>query len=301
MMDAGPHAGHTAASTATAYYRLTKPGIIYGNVMTTAAGFLFAYSLQAGLPFDWVRFAATLAGTALVIASGCVLNNIMDREIDGKMERTQDRALVSGRIQVSHAAWFAGLLGALGLMLLARYTNMLTVYIGLAGLYCYVVAYGYSKRQGPIGTIVGSFSGATPVLAGYTAVTNRLDLAGVLIFLSMAIWQMPHFYAIAIYRLKDYRRAGIPVLPAVKGKLLAKRYILAYIVAYGGANILLSAFGYTGWTFALVLTGLTAYWLWKGAHGFSANNNAWARKMFGLSLTILLVFSALLATNAILP
>ena len=306
MAQAGPqsnqpgHHSHTATGTFAAYYRLTKPGIIYGNVMTTAAGFLFAQSLQSGPAFDWLRFAAVLTGTALVIAAGCVLNNIMDRHIDAKMERTKDRALVNGSIKIGHAAWFAGLLGAIGVILLARYTNMLTVYIGIAGLYSYVIAYGYSKRQGPIGTIIGSFSGATPILAGYTALTNRLDLAGALVFLAMVIWQMPHFYAIAIYRLSDYRKAGIPVLPAVKGNAHARLHILSYILAYGLTAALLSVLGYTGWCFGIAMVALSAYWFWQGYRTPEADGR-WARGMFGSSLTVLLVFSVLLATNAILP
>ncbi|MDE2589744.1 MAG: heme o synthase, partial [Patescibacteria group bacterium] len=194
------------------YYLLTKPGIIYGNTITTVAGFLLAS--QGKIYFG--LFMATLFGVSFVIASACVINNYLDRKIDKKMARTQKRALVTHAISPSHALVFATILGILGFLDLVVFTNGITFMIGLIGYIDYIVLYGLSKRKSIYGTLVGSISGATPIAAGYTAVTNRFDIAALLLFLIMVFWQMPHFYAIAIYRLKDYVAAGIPVLPAKK-------------------------------------------------------------------------------------
>jgi protoheme IX farnesyltransferase len=290
------------------YYQLTKPGIIYGNLFSAAGGFLFASGRVTNIPLG----LAALSGTGFTIASGCVLNNYIDRTIDAQMDRTKQRALVQGKLQPTHALIYAAILCILGFGILTAFTNLLTVYIGLAGLYGYVVAYGYAKRKGAIGTIVGSFSGATPMLAGYTAVTGRLDLAGGLIFLAMALWQMPHFYAIATFRLKDYQSAGIPVLPAVRGLQRTKVSIMGYIVAYAAVVSLLTITGYTSYIFLVIMLGLNLTWLWKGSKGFGASiqqqsakdaekqSIAWARGMFGFSLVVLLSFSILLSVDNLL-
>jgi len=196
-----------------AYYRLTKPGIIYGNLLTAAAGFLFAskWHIVPGL------FAATLAGTSLVIAAACVYNNYIDRNIDKRMARTKKRALVQGTISGKHALIFATMLGVLGFALLLAYTNTLVTVIGVIAFIDYVVLYGISKRRSVYGTIVGSISGAAPIVAGYVAVTNQFDLGALLLFFILVYWQMPHFYGIAMYRFDDYKAAGIPVLPVQKG------------------------------------------------------------------------------------
>jgi protoheme IX farnesyltransferase len=279
---------------------LTKPGIIYGNLISALGGFLFA--AQGNI--NWLLGLAALSGTAFVIASGCTLNNYIDREIDAKMARTKQRALVQGTIPDNHALLYAASLSLAGFAILAFFTNILTLYVGLAGIYCYVVAYGITKRKGPIGTIIGSFAGSTPILAGYTAVTGRLDGAAILLFLAMALWQMPHFYAIAMFRLKDYQNAGIPVLPAVKGTVYAKYSIMGYVAAYGVTVSLLTILGYASYMFLVAMLGLSLLWLWKGTRGFNQKSNAdnitWARGMFGYSLIVMLSFSILLGIESFL-
>lgn len=280
------------------YYQLTKPGIIRGNLLAVAAGFFLA----AVGHVEWDRLFGVLAGTALVIASGCVFNNYIDQGIDKKMARTKDRALVAGRISGRAALIYATVLGALGFMLLAIFTNMLTVCIGIVGIIFYVVVYGYWKRHSTFGTVVGSVSGAIPPVAGYTAVTNELDTAALLLFLVLTFWQMPHFYAIAMYRSKDYANANIPVLPVVKGVRRTQIYMLLYIASFLLAIFLLSIFGYTGWLFAAIAGGLGIFWLVLGIQGLhAADTDKWAHKMFGVSLLVLLTVSALLIANAWLP
>jgi heme o synthase len=285
-------------STLRNYYWLTKPGIIYGNCLSAAAGFFLAAQRNV----DWALFAAAIAGTALVIASGCVINNYIDREIDKKMARTKKRALVSGKISPRSAVIYAAVLCLTGFGILSLFTNTLTVYVGLVGLYFYVIAYGIWKRRSPIGTIIGSVSGATPILAGYTAASNQFDTGAGLVFLAMALWQMPHFYAIAMYRLDDYRAAGLPVLPAVKGTRHTKIQVMVYIVCFTIAAAMLTAFGYAGYTYLVAIILLGAAWLWKGSVGFQANDDAvWARRMFRFSLLVLLGFCLLLSIDAFLP
>jgi protoheme IX farnesyltransferase len=281
-----------------AYYRLTKPGIIRGNVMTAAAGFLFASGRHIDL---WLLLVA-LAGVALVIGSACVINNYIDRDIDKKMERTKNRALVTGTISPIQAFVFAGLLGLGGFALLVWQTNALTVWLGVIAFVSYVVLYGIAKRRGPYGTLVGSIPGAMSITAGYTAVSGRFDRGALLIFLVMVAWQMPHFYAIATYRLKEYKAAGLPVLPAVKGIKRTKKSMLLFMLLFAAAIIALFVFDYTGWTYLVVMGTVAGLWLRLGLQGFGAKDDVkWAKKVFGFSLLTLLIFSLMISLEAWLP
>jgi protoheme IX farnesyltransferase len=285
-------------STFSRYYRLTKPGIIKGNLFTAVAGYLLA----AGFDFAWLNLIGTLAGVAFVIGSGCVFNNVIDRDIDKKMARTKKRELVQGTISVKVALAFATALGLAGFACLAIFANWLTVAIGLVGMLFYVVIYAIGKRASSLGTVIGSISGAIPPVAGYTAAAGHLDNAAFLLFLIMALWQMPHFYAIAMYRLKDYSAAGIPVLPAVKGMRTTKIYILLYVVAYTIAAVSLSFLDYTGLTYLIVMMVLGMLWFLKGIQGFKTkDDDKWARMMFGYSLVVMTTWSVLICANELLP
>jgi heme o synthase len=281
-----------------AYLWLTKPGIIVGNIITATGGFMLASRTD----IDWWLLAATLSGTALIIASGCVFNNYIDRHIDGKMVRTKNRALAKGKISALHALSYATVLGSLGFLLLAAFTNALTVWVGVIGLFFYVVVYGFWKRRSTLGPVIGSVSGAMPILAGYVAVTGGIDAGAVLVFLILVLWQMPHFYAIAMYRFNDYAAAGLPVLPVRKGAERTKLYILLYIAAFIAAASLLTTYSYTGVTYLLIVSTFGFMWLWEGIKGFKAKDNAlWARDMFRFSLRVILIFSIMISVDALLP
>lgn len=153
-------------NTVKKYYSLTKPGVLYGNVLTAVAGFLLASAHFK--QFDGWLFVATIFGTTLVIAAACVLNNYLDRDIDSVMQRTKTRAIASGQIPGQHAIIMSAVLGIVGISTLILWVNWLVVAIGVAGFITYVWLYGaLSKRKSIHGTLVGSISGAAPILAGY--------------------------------------------------------------------------------------------------------------------------------------
>ena len=160
------------------YYQLIKPGIIRGNAIPATAGFFLASRGNV----SYLLLLETLAGISLVIASGCVFNNYLDRHIDKKMARTKNRAIVQGLVSKQQALTYASVLGLLGLIILAVHTNWLTVAIGVAGLFFYVIVYGIAKRRSVHSTLIGSISGALPPVAGYTAVTGRLDAVAITLF-----------------------------------------------------------------------------------------------------------------------
>lgn len=279
------------------YYSLTKPGIIRGNLLTAAAGFLLA----AQGHIDYWLLAALLGGVSLVIASACVCNNYLDRHIDRLMARTKKRALAEGTITNAHAMAYAALLGLAGFLVLIAYTNLLTTAIGLFAFFAYVVLYGVAKRRSTWGTLVGSISGAAPPIAGYTAVTNRLDGGATLLFLILVFWQMPHFYAIAIYRFKDYRAAGLPVLPVQKGIPITKLHMLLYTFGFAIAAPLLSVYGYAGYPYRVTSILLGAAWLGLCARGFRTDADMrWARTMFFFSLLVITILCIAIGVDAAL-
>ncbi len=267
------------------YYKLTKPGIIRGNLVAAVAGFLLASQGD----FDIRVFLFTMIGTALIIACACVINNYFDKGIDAKMSRTKNRALVTGRISDSNALIFASVLGLIGTGLLVLYVNVLTAAIGLFGLFAYVVLYGIAKRRSVHGTLVGTISGAVPPVAGYTAVSGSIDLAAVILFSILVFWQMPHFYAIAIFRQKEYAAAKLPVLPVVKGVRITKAHILAYIIGFGLVSSLLYVYDYTGLSYLVTVECLAAVWIYFWFKNIKSPKVAdWARKLFFISLAVLL-------------
>ncbi|MDB5182669.1 MAG: cyoE [Candidatus Saccharibacteria bacterium] len=280
------------------YYQLTKPGIIYGNILTATAGFLLASRHH----IDVLLLLETLAGTSLIIGSGCVFNNYMDRGIDAKMARTKKRALVQETIPVANALLFGSIIGLIGFCILSVFTSTLVFYIGLIGFIDYVVLYGYFKRRSVHGTLVGSISGATPILAGYCAARGHFDSGAAIVFLIMAVWQMPHFYGIAMYRFKDYKAAGIPVLPVAKNMRAAKLQTLVYIIGFIVACALLTLYSYTGYIFLGVMVIVSLMWFIKGIRLYNIKEDSlWGRKMFLFSLIVVMTLSAMLSVGARLP
>jgi len=245
-------------------------------------------------------FIAMLAGISLVMASGCVFNNYIDRGIDAKMIRTKHRALAAHTLPARHALIYATVLGLVGAALLGRFTNLLTLAVALGGFVVYVALYGLAKRRSVHGTIVGAVAGAVPPVVGYTAVSGQLDAGAAIVFIILVLWQMPHFYAIAIFRLADYRAAGLPVLPVKRGIRAAKVQIVAYIAAFMFALATLSATGYVGPLYLIVMLGLATIWLRLALRGFHAPDNAlWARQLFRFSLLVILTFSAMISLDAL--
>jgi heme o synthase len=162
--------------------------------------------------------------------------------------------------------------------------------------------YGFWKRLSSTGTLVGSISGAVPPVVGYCAVSGSFDLGALIFFLVLVFWQMPHFYAIAMYRRDDYAKAGIPALPVKKGLHVTKIHIMLYIIIYTLVVACLNFYGYTGKTYLAVAVGLGLIWLGYGLQGFSSDNDeVWARKMFRVSLIVLTVTSVMIGLDSLLP
>ncbi len=275
------------------YLTLAKTGIVTSNLITTFAG-LFLAATYTGVSLanqlHIVFFA--LAGAALVMAGGCTLNNYIDRDIDHLMERTKERPSVTGRFSANHILFVGLIQSALGILFLSLTTPVAGV-IGLIGLFVYVVLYTmWTKRTTTLNTVVGSVSGAVPPLIGWAAIDSGLHSYAWLLFFIMFFWQPPHFLALAMKRVEEYRAAGIPMLPVVAGFEMTKRQMVVYVAALIPVSLMLHPFGMV-YTVAAAILGFG--WLALGIAGFKMKDDEkWARLMFVYSLNYLTILFVLM-------
>ncbi len=282
------------------YLQVTKPGIIFGNLISVIGGFLLASKGS----INFTLFLASLVGVSLVVASGCVFNNVIDRDIDRKMERTKNRVLVKGLISAKTSLVYATLLGIAGFALLYFGANPLAMWLSVIGFIVYVGIYSlYMKRNSVYGTLIGSLSGAAPPVIGYCAVSNEFDAGALILLAIFSLWQMPHSYAIAIYRFKDYQAANIPVLPVVKGISVAKNHITLYILAFMVATLMLSLGGYAGYKYLVVAAAVSVWWLGMALSGYKSSNDdrIWARKLFVFSIVAITALSVMMSVDFMTP
>ena len=270
-------------------------GIVFGNLISVAGGFFLASQGH----IDLALFLATIAGVSLVVASGCAFNNYIDRDIDTKMKRTQNRVLVRGLVSPASALTYACILGVMGISLLYFAVNVLSAALVMLGFIIYVGVYSlYMKRHSVLGTLIGSLSGAMPPVIGYCAVSNHFDLGAALLLLIFSLWQMPHSYAIAINHFKDYAAADIPVLSVRLGVPAAKRHIVYYIVAFTVASLMLTVMGYTGYAYMAVAAVMGAYWLYAALAGYRCEDDRlWARRMFMFSIISIMILSLMMSVD----
>jgi protoheme IX farnesyltransferase len=281
------------------YFRVTKPGIVFGNLVTAAGGFLFAAKGR----IDMTALLPTVTGISLVVASACVFNNCIDRNTDRKMTRTCSRVLAQGIMSPRTAVSYAALLGLAGIILLRAATNMLSVAVVLGGGAVYVGLYSlYLKRHSVYGSLIGSLAGAAPPLAGYCAVSNRFDTQALILLLIFILWQMPHCYAIAIFRFQDYSAAAIPILPIERGISTAKKHIVYYILAFMAASLMLTFGGYTGYCYFAVVAVLGFSWLFTAlSGGKTCNARIWAKRLLVLSILNIFVLSIMMSIDFTVP
>lgn len=278
------------------YLQLIKPGITLSNSIAALAGALFGVS-QAGA--GWVTAGAVTIGVALLIMSACVVNNITDRDIDSRMKRTKKRVLVGGDIALSQAVFIAIIAGATSVALLLFATNTLTLVLGGIAFVWYTVIYAAAKRTTPLSTIVGTVPGSLPAVAGYVAVTGRLDMAAVVLFVAMTSWQLAHFYAIAIFRRREYAAAGLPVWPVrygVPSTMVQIRIAMVLFIASAPLLVLVGA----GVFYALATLALGIWWM-RRARSVPDSGELWAKKVFFGSLFVLLAWLGLVGVGGFLP
>lgn len=266
---------------------LTKPRIIRLNLIAAFGGYWVASQWN----FDLWTLLWMLLGSTLTMASACVFNNYLDRDFDTKMERTRDRALPQGRMKPQGVLLYAIILGVAGISILFGLVNALVGWLGLLAIFVYDVIYTlWLKRHSTWSTSIGGISGALPPVIGYCAVTGELDAGAWILFALLFLWQPAHFWSLAIRRVEEYRAAGFPLLPVVKGITRTKKQMIPYIVLLFPASILMYTYGYVGIYFLVISLVLALVWLVHTLSGFSAKEEEkWAKTNFFISINYLMI------------
>jgi protoheme IX farnesyltransferase len=276
-----------------ALVELAKPRITVMVVVTFAGGLWLA---PGGAAHG--RHVLALLGTVLIVAAANALNMYLERDVDGRMERTRRRPLVEGRLSPEAAVGFGAVMAGAALPLLLLGANPLTAALGLLAFASYVWAYTPLKRVSGAALFVGAVPGAMPPLMGWTAATGRLDAPGLALFGILFVWQLPHFLAIALYRAEDYASAGIRVLPLSVGVAATRWQILVWTAALVIISVLPVRFAVAGrWYLAAALL-LGGWFLARALAGFgAAPPRRWARSVFLASLVYLTGLFAALALD----
>lgn len=270
------------------FIQLAKPGILISNSITVFGGYWVAWG-SSGKTFDFKLMIFAMLGALLVMASGCVLNNYLDRDLDTKMTRTRKRVLPTGMIDPKVVFWYGIALGVVGLSVLCLLVNPLSALLGVLGLLVYVFIYtAWLKRTSTLSTTIGAISGSTPPVIGYCAVTGQMDMGAWILFGILFFWQPPHFWALGIRRKEEYRAAGFPLLPVVHGDEVTKMHMLRFLVMLVPVSLLLYAYGYVGEIYLITAIVLGLAWTFIGIAGFrTQDNDNWAKRMFVFSINYL--------------
>ena len=278
------------------YYQLTKPKVVFLIVFTAMVGMLLA--AEGGVPIH--IFISGLLGIGLAAASGAAINHVVDEHIDGVMERTRNRPLVSGGLKQKHALVFALLLGVSGIAILVIFVNLLTAVLTFFSLVGYALIYTlYLKRATPQNIVLGGAAGAAPPLLGWTAITGHVDTEALLLFLIIFIWTPPHFWALAIRRCEEYASAGIPMLPVTHGIAFTKIQILLYTILLFIVTLMPFIIQMSGVIYLVGAVSLGTGFLYYAVKLYrEPEPNVIAMKTFGYSIFYLsLLFAFLLADH----
>lgn len=282
------------------YVNLAKPGILFSNLIAAFGGYWVAWG-ASGEEIDLVKMLLTMIGTALVMASGCVLNNYLDRDMDTKMSRTKKRALPTGVVTPNQVLIYGIVLGLVGLTVLVFFSGSLAALLGVVGLLVYVWIYtAWLKRTSPLSTTIGAISGAMPPVIGYVAVSNVLDAGAWILFGILFLWQPPHFWALGMRRKEEYRAAGYPLLPVVHGNYITKLHMMRFLIMLVPVSLMLYLYQYVGEVYLITASVLGLIWVFLGIMGFKAkDDDTWAKKMFVYSINYLPILFIIMILDTI--
>jgi protoheme IX farnesyltransferase len=275
--------------------QLTKPGVTRMVLATTWCG----AAIAPGKITDYALLGWALLGTALVVASANALNMYLEGDVDALMTRTRNRPIPSGRLPAEVALWFGLALAAVGLPVLGWLVNPVTAFVGAFALLSYVLVYTPMKRVSPLAVWIGAVPGALPPLMGWTAMTGSVGGGALSLFVLLLVWQIPHFHAIAIFRQDEYRRAGLRVLPVVRGLEYTKFSIVALLILQLVASAMPAFAGLGGRAYIAVAAVLGAVYVGWGLFGLRPTaGSRWARSLFFASMPYLLALFFTLVIGA---
>jgi protoheme IX farnesyltransferase len=289
----------SAATRWSQFYALTKPRVVQLIVFCAVIGMLLA---QPGLPDLALAGAATL-GIWLVASAAAAFNCLVEQRIDSRMARTAWRPTAKGQLTNSHTLLFSAVLCALGSAILYLWVNPLTMWLTFATFVGYAVIYTVVlKPATPQNIVIGGASGAMPPVLGWAAMTNTVGHEALILCLIIFLWTPPHFWALALYRVEDYRRAGLPMLPITHGSEFTRLQVLLYTIVLFAATLLPFTFRMSGYIYlasAVVLGTWFVVYAWRLWRNYS---DSLARQTFKFSIWHLsLLFAALLLDHYLNP
>jgi protoheme IX farnesyltransferase len=281
------------------FYALTKPRVVQLIVFCALIGMLLA---EPGLP-DLLLAGAATVGIWLVASAAAAFNCVVEQHIDARMARTAWRPTAKGQLDNSQTLLFSAVLCAAGSAVLWFWVNPLTMWLTFATFVGYAVIYTVVlKPRTPQNIVIGGASGAMPPVLGWAAMTGEVGPEALMLCLIIFLWTPPHFWALALYRVEDYRKAGLPMLPITHGPEFTRLQVLLYTLVLFAATLLPFIYGMSGWIYlvaAVVLGGLFILYAWQLWREYS---DALARKTFRFSLWHLsLLFAALLIDHYLGP
>jgi protoheme IX farnesyltransferase len=285
----------TLAARLRSFYALTKPRVVSLIVFTAMIGMMLATPGMVPAP---ILLAATV-GIALVAGAAAAVNCLVEQKIDARMLRTSWRPLPRGELTPLQTVVFAGAVGGLGLWILVHYVNALTMWLTLATFVGYAVVYTVIlKPLTPQNIVIGGASGAMPPVLGWAAVTGDVTIEAMLLFLIIFAWTPPHFWSLALYRVEDYAKAGVPMLPVTHGKDYTRLQVLLYTLILFGVSMLPYAVRMSGWLYLAAATALGLVYIGYSVRIYVAYSDRLARSSFRYSIVYLAaLFAALLADH----
>ena len=281
------------------FYSLTKPRVVQLIVFCALIGMLLA---TPGLP-DWRPALFGVAGIWLVAAAAAAFNCLVEQHIDRRMARTSWRATATGELTPLQALVFSALLGVAGSAILGFAVNALTMWLTLATFIGYAVVYTLVlKPLTPQNIVIGGASGAMPPVLGWAAMRGDVGPEAMMLCLIIFLWTPPHFWALALYRAEDYRKAGLPMLPVTHGNEFTRLHVLLYTLVLFAATLLPFIFRMSGIIYLVAAVLLGAGFIWHAWRLWREYSDALARKTFRFSLWHLsLLFAALLLDHYVTP
>ena len=277
------------------FYALTKPRVVQLIVFCALIGMVLAVP---GVP-GWADVKLALvacAGIWLVAGAAAAFNCLVEQQIDAKMKRTAWRATARGQISKPLTLAFSGVLCAAGSIILYVWVNPLTMWLTFATFVGYAVVYTVIlKPLTPQNIVIGGASGAMPPVLGWAAMTGAVSPEALILFLIIFLWTPPHFWALALYRVEDYRKSGLPMLPVTHGNAFTRLQVFLYTLVLFAACLLPFVFKMSGWLYLVAAIGLSFGFSWYAWRLWRNYSDALARKTFRFSLIHLSVlFAALL-------
>ncbi|MDA7705177.1 heme o synthase [Rickettsiales bacterium] len=275
---------------------LTKPGIIIGNIINVFAGFFLSSKIYSH-QFNLFDLSIVIISIILIIASGCVFNNIYDRDIDKLMTRTKKRSLIFEQISIKFAFFYAVILGILGFYILYYFGNFFSFFAAIIGFLFYTIIYTiFLKRNSIYDIHIGSISGSMPPLIAYFFISNQIDFEAIMLFIIFSLWQIPHSLAITLYRQNDYQKANITISPFKKGVKQTQKDILFWIILFFIAAIILFKSNFVGLIYLIAIMAFSLYWIFCYFRSDS-NLEQWAKKILFLSIWVIFAFDISLMVN----